>query len=74
VVIELAPSLAVTVFGVLPAVELVEAVPTVVGAALAAPEKIVAVAPMEAAASTGSVTLSVVVEQRQLALHELCDR
>jgi len=74
VVIELAPSLAVMVFGVLPTVELVEAVPAAVGVALAAPEEIVAVVvPIVAAASTGSVMVSVVVERQQLALRELCD-
>ena len=77
-VIELAPSLAVMVFGVLPTVELVEAVPAAVGVALAAPEEIVAVTvptvvvPIVAAASTGSVMVSV-VERQQLALRELCD-
>ena len=72
-VIELAPSLAVMVFGVLPTVELVEAVPNAVGVALAAPEEIVAVVvPIVAVASTGSVIVSV-VERQQLALRELCD-
>ena len=72
-VIELAPSLAVMVFGVLPTVELVEAVPAAVRVALAAPEEVVAVVvPIVAAASTGSVMVSV-VERQQLALRELCD-
>jgi len=44
VVIELAPSLAVMVFGVLPTAELVEAVPTAVWVALAVPVEIAAVA------------------------------
>ena len=80
VVIVLAPSLAVMVFELLPTVELVEAVPTAVGVALAAPEEIVAVVvptvvvPIVAAASTGSVVVSVVVERQQLAQRELCDR
>jgi len=81
VVIELAPSLAVAVFGILPTEKLVEAVPTVVGVALAALEEIVAVivptvvAPIVAAAPTGSVGVFVVVEQQQqLARLGLCDR
>ena len=65
-VIELAPSLVVMIFGVLPTVELVEAVPTAVGVALAAPEGLVALA------STGSV--GVLVAEQQHAWHELCDR
>jgi hypothetical protein len=70
VVIELAPSLAEVVFGILP---------TVVGVALAAPEEIVAVTvptvvvPIVAAASTGSVGVFVVVEQQQRAQLALCD-
>ena len=72
-VIELVPSLAEEVFGILPTVQLVEAVPTVVGVALAAPEEIVAgIAPIVAAASTGSVGIFVVVEQ-QLAQLAPCD-
>ena len=67
-VIELAPNLAEVVFGFLPTVQLVEAVPTVVGVALAAPEEIVA------AASIGSVGVFVVVEQQQLSRRELCGR
>ena len=55
-VTELAPILAVMVFGFLPTVELVEAVPIV------------------AAAATGSLEASVVVERQQLAQRELCDR
>ena len=71
-VLELAPSLAVMVFGVLPTVELVEAVPAAVGVALAAPEEIVAVVvPIVAAASTHSVGASVAVEEQQLAQREL---
>ena len=79
-VTELVPILAVMVFGFLPTVELVEAVPIAVGAALAAPEEIVAVTvptlvvPIVAAASTGSLEASVVVERQQLAQRELCDR
>ena len=78
-VIELAPSLAAMVFGVLPTVELVEAVPIAVGVALADPGEIVAVTvptavvPIVAAASTGSAGVSVVPEQ-QLSRLELCDR
>ena len=75
VVIVLAPSLAVMAFGALPTVELVEAAPTAVGVAMAAPEELVAVVvPIVAAASTGSVMVSVVVERQQLARCELCDR
>ena len=65
-VIELAPIPAVMVFGLLPTAELVEA-------ALADLEEIVAVAvptvvvPIVAAASTGSLGASVVVERQQLA-------
>ena len=79
VVTELAPILAVMVFGFLPTVELVEAVPIAVGVALAAPEKIaavtvpIAVVPIVAAASTGAVVIFVVVEE-QLARRELGDR
>ena len=79
-VIELAPSLAEAVFGILPTVQLVEAVPTVVGVALAAPEEIVAgtvptvVVPIVAAAPTGFAGLFVAVEQQQLARLALCDR
>ena len=73
-VIELAPSLAEAVFGILPTVQLVEAVPTVVGVALAAPEEIVAgTVPIVAAGPTGSVGIFVVVEQQQLAQLALCD-
>jgi hypothetical protein len=43
-VIELAPSLAVMIFGVLPTGELVETAPTAVGIAWAVPEEFVAVA------------------------------
>ena len=70
VVTELAPILAVMVFGFLPTVELVEAVPIAVGVALAAPEEIVAVTvptvvvPIVAAASSGSLEASVVVERQ----------
>ena len=63
-VIELAPSLAVMIFGV---------VPTAVGIALAAPGEIVVV-PIVAAVSTGSVGIFVVFELQQLAQHALCDR
>ena len=73
-VIELAPSLAEMVFGVLPTVELVEAVPIAVGVALAGPGEIVAVTvPTVAVASTDSAGVSVVAEQR-LSRLELCDR
>jgi hypothetical protein len=66
VVIELAPSLAVMVFGVLP---------TAVGVALAAPVEIAAVAvPIVAAASIGSVGVPVVPEERQLDRRELSYR
>ena len=90
---ELAPSLAVKVFVVLPIAELVETVPTVVEIALAAPEEFVAEAVPTAAAvalvdpvgiavgvvptvaaSFGSVEVSVVVAEQQLARHGLCDR
>ena len=66
-VLELAPSLAVMVFGVLATVELV-------GVALAVPEEIVAVAvPTVVAASTGSLGIFV-VQQQKLARRGLCDR
>ena len=71
--IELAPSLAVMIFGVLPTLEFAEAVPTAVGVALAAPEEFVAVVvPTVAVASTGSV--GVFVAEQQHAWHGLCDR
>lgn len=79
VVIERAPGLVVMAFGFLSTVELVEAVPTAVGMAFAAPEKKVAVTvptfvvPIVAAASTGSVGVIVVAGQRHTLL-ELCDR
>ena len=77
--IELAPSLAVKVFVVLPTEELVEADPTVVAVALVDPVGIaVGVDPTvvvpTAAASIGSVEVSVVVAEQQLARHGLCDR
>jgi len=77
---ELAPILAVMVFGFLPTVELVEAVPIAVGVALAAPEEIVVVTVptvvvlVVVAASTGSLGASAVVERQQLAQRALCDR
>ena len=58
--IELAPNLAEVVFGILPTVQLVEAVPTVV-------------VPIVAAVPTGSVGIFVVVEQQQLAQLAPCD-
>jgi len=65
VVIALAPSLAEVVFGILPRVQLVEAVPTVVGVALAAPEEmVVGTVPIVAVAPTDSVGIFVVVEQQ----------
>ena len=70
-VTELAPILAVMVFGFLPTVELVEAVPIAVELVEAVPTVVV---PIVAAASTGSPEASVVVERQQLAQRELCDR
>ena len=78
-VIVLAPNLAVMAFVALPVVELVEAAPTAVGVAMAAPEEIVevtvpsVVVPIVAAASTRSVGVSDVVEGQQLSQLELCD-
>ena len=69
-VIELAPILAVMVFGFLRTVELVEAVPEEI-VAVTVPTVVV---PIVAAASTGSLEASVVVERQQLAQRELCDR
>ena len=80
--IELAPILAVMVFGFLPTVELVEAVPIAVGVALAAPEEIVVVTvptvvvPIVAAVTAASnrfVEVSVAVESQRLAQRELYD-
>ena len=65
--IELAPSLAVLIFGVLSTGELVEAVPTAVGIALAVPEEFVAVA-------APAVVVSIVAEHQQHAWSGLCDR
>ena len=66
-VIELAPSLAVLIFGVLPTGELVEAVPTAVGIALAVPEEFVAVA-------APTVVVPIVAEHQQHDWRGLCDR
>ena len=72
-VIELAPNLAEVVFGFLPTVQLVEAVPTVVGVALAAPVEIVAGTVPTVVGPAGSVGIFVVVEQQQLAQLAPCD-
>jgi len=68
--IELAPILAVMVFGFLPTVELVEAAPEEI-VVVTVPTVVVLVV---VAASTGSLGASAVVERQQLAQRALCDR
>ena len=72
--IALAPGPALMNFVVLPTVEFDEAVPAAVGNALAVLVETVAEAVPIVAASTGSVGVPVVAEERQLVRHELCDR